>query len=288
MKIGFIGLGIMGRRMAGHLLADGHTLTVHNRTHDKANSLIAEGATWAESPRAVAENCDVLITMLAHPDAVRAVALGDDGFLQTLKPDALWVDCSTVNPSFSKEMATTAIQQGLRFIDAPVAGSKNQAANAELVFFAGADSDDLATIQPLFDVMGRATVHVGEPGMGTSLKMVVNAMLATAMASFAESVALGKSLGISEETLLKVLVGGPISAPFIGFKQDKITSDDYDAEFPLQWMHKDLQLFTTSAYETGAPSLLASVTKALYQDAINAGHGEDDFSAIYAYLNRDS
>jgi len=284
MKIGFIGLGIMGSRMAGHLLEAGHTLTVHNRTKSKADDLVSKGATWAETPADTAQDVDILITMLAHPQAVEATALGDNGFLGVLGDGKLWIDCSTVNPSFSRQMAEQATAHHVRFLDAPVAGSKIQAQEGVLRFIVGGKVADVEEAKPLFEVMGSGTVHVGENGMGTSLKIVVNYLLASAMASFAEGMALGESLGISQEMLLNVLVGGPVVAPFMGGKQPKIASGDYDPEFPLQWMQKDVQLATQTAYETGVPMPLANVTKELYQLAIRDGLGEQDFSAIYQYL----
>jgi 3-hydroxyisobutyrate dehydrogenase-like beta-hydroxyacid dehydrogenase len=285
VKIGFIGLGIMGSQMAANLLAKGHTLVIHNRTPSKAAFLLERGATWAEHP-AAATDVDLLITMLAHPEAVQMAALGEHGFLHTLAPHTLWVDCSTVHPSFSHAMAQEAHKRELRFVDAPVTGSKQQAAHGELVFFVGGSAADIATCQPVFEAMGRRVVHVGAQGMGTAAKMVINVLLGTAMASFAEAMAFGRSLGIAEETLLTILIGGPVVAPFLAGKQAKFTSGDYSAEFPLQWMHKDLHLATLTAYETGASSLLTMTAQALFRLALQDDHGEDDFSALYGYLKR--
>lgn len=284
MKFGFIGLGIMGSRMAANAQAAGHELVVHNRTQSKADDLVANGALWAETPAAVAKEVDVLITMLAHPEAVEATALGEDGFLQALPANALWIDCSTVNPSFSRRMAQAAAAHNVRFLDAPVAGSKNQAANAELIFIVGGESEDLDKARPLLETMGRAINHVGAHGMGTSLKVVVNMLLATAMATFAEGMALGESLGLPQEMLLNILVGGPVVAPFVAGKQTKLATGDYDPEFPLQWMHKDLQMASITAYETGVALPLANASKELYQMAVQNGLGDADFSAIYAHL----
>lgn len=288
MKIGFIGLGIMGSRMAGHLLAAEHELIVHNRTKQKAQPLIESGARWAESPAEAARDADVVITMLAHPQAVEQTALDDTGFLAAMREGALWVDCSTVNPSFSRRMAAVAAQHTIRFLDAPVAGSKTQAAHAELVFFVGGDTGAIPIAQPLFDLMGKNTVHVGAHGMGTSLKIVVNMLLATAMVTFAEGMALGESLGLSREMLFNVLIGGPVVAPFVAGKRAKMESGDYDPEFPLRWMQKDLHLAAQTAYETGAALPIANLSKELYQMAARQGLAESDFSAIYDYMCRDT
>jgi glyoxylate/succinic semialdehyde reductase len=142
MRIGFIGLGIMGSRMAAHLQGHADKLVVFNRTPEKAALLLAAGAVWAASPAVLAAQVDVLFTMLAHPDAVREAALGAQGFLGRLLPGALWVDCSTVHPDFAREMAAEARRRHVRFLDAPVAGSRPQAERTELVFLVGGDAAD--------------------------------------------------------------------------------------------------------------------------------------------------
>src|SRR4029077_12408377 len=139
MKIGFIGLGIMGSRMAANLQKHGHSLVLFNRTRAKAEPLLGPCGTFSDSPADVAEQVDILFTMLAHPEAVEQAALGRSGFLGNLKPNALWVDCSSVNPSFSKKMAAETARREVRFVDAPVTGSAPVAAHAKLVFWVGAD-----------------------------------------------------------------------------------------------------------------------------------------------------
>jgi 3-hydroxyisobutyrate dehydrogenase/glyoxylate/succinic semialdehyde reductase len=286
-KIGFIGLGIMGSRMADNLKKGGHSLVVFNRTREKANALVAEGARWADSPAALAPQVDVIVTMLAHPDAVEEAALGEDGFLPHLGPDQMWVDCSTVNPSFSRQMAAAAQAQGIRFLGAPVTGSKGQAAAAKLTFWVGGEATDLETCRPLLECMGNKIVHCGGQGMGASLKMVMNQLLGTIMATFAEGLVLGESLGLSREVLFEALLGGPAAAPFLVLKRERIESGNYEqADFPLRWLQKDLHLATVSAYEAGVAMPLTNVAKELYRLAIREGHGSEDFSAIYDYLAR--
>lgn len=286
MNIGIIGTGIMGSRMALNLLKAGYTVTVHNRTPDRAQPVIAAGARWATTPAALADGVDVVITMLAHPEAVEAVALGADGFLDATAPDTIWLDCSTVHPSFTRRMAAQAAARNLHFADAPVAGSKYQAQNAELVFFVSGPGTVLETCNPLFEAMGQRVVHVGEePGAANALKLVFNHMLATTMAAFAEAVVMGEALGISKATLLNALVGSAVAPPFLGRKRDKVENDDFsDTEFPLRWMHKDLQMAAIAAYETGASLPLGNAAKEIYGLAVRAGHGDADFAAIYALL----
>jgi 3-hydroxyisobutyrate dehydrogenase-like beta-hydroxyacid dehydrogenase len=287
MKIGFIGLGIMGSRMATNLQKHGHDLVVFNRTRAKAQPLLDNGATFAESPAGLAEEVDVLFTMLAHPDAVEQTALGADGFLEALRSNALWVDCSSVNPSFSKKMAAAAAARWIRFADAPVTGSGPVAADAKLVFWVGAESDDLDTIRPLLLCMGNKLIHAGGHGMGTSMKMVINLLLGTNMAAFAEAMALGEGLGLSQEMLFDSVLGLPVVAPFLASKRRKIESGDYEAEFPLRWMQKDMHLASLSAYETGVAIPLTNVAKEIYRLAMRGGRETEDFSAIYEFATSD-
>jgi len=283
MKIGFIGLGIMGSRMAANLQKHGYSLVVFNRTRAKAQSLLDRGGTFAKSPAKLAEQVDVLFTMLAHPDAVEQAALDPNGFLSHLKPNALWVDCSSVNPSFSKKMAAAAAARQVRFIDAPVTGSAPVAEEGKLVFWVGGDATDVESIRPLLQRMGSKIVHLGGHGMGTSMKMVINLLLGAGMASFAEAMALGQGLGLSQKMLFDSLLGMPTVAPFLASKREKIERENYEAEFPLRWMQKDMHLASVSAYEAGMAMPLMNVVKEIYRLAMRGGHETEDFSAIYEF-----
>jgi 3-hydroxyisobutyrate dehydrogenase-like beta-hydroxyacid dehydrogenase len=284
MKIGFIGLGIMGSRMAANLQRQGHSLVLFNRTRDKAEFLLGPCGKFADSPAELAGQVDVLFTMLAHPDAVKQTALGLDGFLNFLRPNALWVDCSSVNPSFSKKMAAVAARREVHFIDAPVTGSAPAADEAKLTFWVGADRVDLEKIRSLLLCMGNRIVHAGGHGTGTSMKMVINLSLGNAMAAFAEAMALGEGLGLSSKLLFDSLLGTPAVAPFLEAKRDKINNRDYEPEFPLRWMQKDLHLAAVSAFEAGVAMPLTNVAKEVYRLAMRDGHATEDFSAIYEFV----
>jgi 3-hydroxyisobutyrate dehydrogenase-like beta-hydroxyacid dehydrogenase len=286
MKIGFIGLGIMGSRMAANLQKHGNSLVVFNRTRAKAEPLLGPCGTFSDSAAKLAEQVDLLFTMLAHPDAVEQAALGADGFLNHLRPNALWADCSSVNPSFSKKMAAETARREVHFVDTPVTGSAPAAAEAKLIFWVGADPVDLERIRPLLLCMGNKIVHAGGHGAGTSMKMVVNLLLGTGMAAFAEAMALGEGLGISRKMLFDSLLGTPAVAPFLGSKREKIESGNYEAEFPLRWMQKDMHLATVSAYETRVALPLTNVTKEIYRLAMRDGHDTEDFSAICEFTTR--
>jgi len=285
MKIGFIGLGIMGSRMAANLQKHSHSLVVFNRTREKADPLVAEGARWADSPAALAPQVEVIFTMLAHPDAVEEAALGKDGFLSHLGAGRMWVDCSTVDPSFSRKMAAEAQKRGIHFLGAPVTGSKGPAALGKLTFWVGGEPTDLEACRPLLECMGNKITHCGGQGMGASLKMVMNQLLGTVMAAFAEGLVLGEGLGLSREVLFEALFNGPIAAPFLALKRERIEKGIYqEADFSLRWLQKDLHLAAVSAYETGVAMPLTNTAKEIYRLAIREGHGDEDFSAIYDYL----
>jgi 3-hydroxyisobutyrate dehydrogenase/glyoxylate/succinic semialdehyde reductase len=287
MKIGFIGLGIMGSRMAANLQHRRHALSVHNRSRDKAGPLLAHGARWCDTPAALAGEVDVVVTMLSTPDVVEQTAFGPDGFVPGLRAGALWVDCSTVHPSFSRRMAEAARAHGVRFLDAPVAGSKAAAEKAQLVFLVGGADEDVAACRLLFDAMGRAVNHVGGNGMGTAMKLVVNLMIGHAMVAFAEGMALGESLGIERAALLDALLGGPAAAPFLTLKRPRIESGDMDdPDFPLQWMRKDLELAATTAFEQGVALPVTNLAKEIYAMAVQRGLGELDYAAMYQFLGR--
>ncbi|MBS2772077.1 NAD(P)-dependent oxidoreductase [Anoxybacillus rupiensis] len=283
--IGFIGLGLMGSRMARNLLEIGHELIVHNRTKEKAAPLLEAGAKWANSPKEAAEQADVLFTMLAHPKAVEAAAFGENGFLHHLSPEKLWVDCSTVDPSFTRQMAEEARKRGIRFLDAPVSGSVIPAEKGELVFFVGGDPKDLKKVEPMLNAMGKAIHYQGENGKGTAMKLVVNLMLAHSMAAFAEAVTLGEALGLETETVVNTLLNGPTAAPFLNGKREKILQRQFATEFPLAYMQKDLQLIAQAAYEHHISLPLTNVAKEIYGLASQNGWAQEDFSAIYSFLS---
>lgn len=286
MKIGFIGLGIMGSRMATNLQKKGHELVVYNRTKQKAEPLMANGALWASTPADVAKQVKTIFTMLSTPDAVAEAALLEKhGFLNHAADNTLWIDCSTVNPSFSRRMAAEAQQRKVRFIDAPVGGSKGPAEQGQLLFFAGGEKADVDEAKPLFEAMGKSVIHLGGHGLGSSMKMVNNVILAQAMVAFSEALVLGESLGISKDILFNTLQSSPVMAPFLNMKRTKIETAAFDTEFPLQWMHKDLQLAADTAYEAGVAMPAGNVVKEVYALAMRKGLGEQDFSAVYKVFN---
>jgi len=282
--VAFLGLGIMGSRMARHLLDHGLDLRIYNRSEGAGAELEAQGARLAKTPSEAVEDADIVITMLAHPQAVEAVMLKEGAGLTHMKKNALWVECSTVNPSFVKQSYQAAQEKGLRYLDAPVAGTKPHAENGELVFFVGGDSEDLTEVQPILEHMGRKVMHIGEVSKGASFKMLVNALLAQSMLVFSETVLLGEKMGLDRDFLLDTLPNLVVSAPFTKAKAEMIRKRDYEVQFPLELMHKDLHLASLSAYEVGQPLYLANLSKELFAKAKEKGLGRLDFAAIHDFL----
>ena len=284
MKITFIGLGIMGSRMASNLIRHGADITVYNRTRSGVEPLVAEGAKSADSPQLAVREADIVFSMLSTPEVVKAIFFGEGGALASMKKAALWVDCTTVNPSFSVEAAAEARQFGIDFVDAPVAGTKPHAERAELAFFVGGQVGQLNKIRPYLEQMGNKVLHAGETGKGASFKMLVNLMLAQSMLIFSEATLLGEKLGFSKEFLLNTLPNLVVSAPFTKFKAEMIRQDNYEVQFPLEWMHKDLHLAAVTAYELNQPLYLANLSKEVYAEARRKGMGRLDFAAIHRFL----
>jgi 3-hydroxyisobutyrate dehydrogenase/glyoxylate/succinic semialdehyde reductase len=222
--------------------------------------------------------------MLSTPEAVKQTATGENGFLKPLNPGSIWVDCSTVNPSFSRRMAEISLINEVRFIDAPVAGSKKPAEDGNLIFLVGGESSDIENCRPFFSAMGRQVIHVGQQGMGSALKMMANLMLGTTMLAFSEAVALGQALGVSDEILFETFTKLAVIPPYIEAKSEKIKNGQYDPDFPLQWMLKDLSLASLSAIETETALPLNDIAKDVYRLASNQGLKEQDFSAVFQMI----
>lgn len=284
MAIGFVGLGIMGGGMAARLQGAGYDLVVTNRTQRKADALVAAGAKWAERPADVGKQVDVLFTMLADPTAVQAAAGGVNGFLAQLKPGAIWVDCSTTNPAFGRKMAEQAAAFDIHFLDAPVLGSKEPAANGQLTFLVGGEAADVEAVRPYLSVMGKEVRHQGAAGAGLSYKLVYNYLFAQAILSFAEALVFGESMGLQKEDLLNALIGSNGVAPYLAAKRHNFATGDFEAAFPLKWMRKDLEMASMTAYETGAAMPLGNVAKEIYGLAAQHGLADADYSAVYKFL----
>lgn len=240
---------------------------------------------FGDTPAEAARKSDIVFTMLANPAVVEETALGEDGLLNGLSKGKLWVDSSTVDPSFSRRMAKEAASKGIRFMDAPVSGSKIPAEKGELIFLVGGEKANLEEITPMLEAMGSQIAFQGENGMGSSMKLVINLMLAQTMAVFSEAIALGEAMGLDQEKVVNTLLNGATTAPFLKGKKDKILNREFSAEFPLEHMQKDLHLVSQAAYENGVAMPIANLTKEIYAQAKQNGLADADFSAISQFIS---
>lgn len=286
MKIAFIGLGLMGSRMASHLAKNNVNITVYNRSKKDIKALETQNVTFADSAQSAVKDADIVFSMLSAPLAVEDVFFGNEGVLKSMKKNAIWADCTTVNPSFSQRSFQEAKLNNIRFLDAPVSGSTPQADTAALVFFIGGDQESLKEVEPYIHMMGNKILPMGGTGKGASFKMVVNMMLAQSMVVFSEAVLFGEKMGISKDFLLNVVPNLIVSAPFTKFKAEKIKDNNYDPQFPLELMSKDLNLASLTAIEENHPLYLANLAKEIYAEADEEGMGRLDMSAIFKYLEQ--
>ncbi|WP_448594776.1 NAD(P)-dependent oxidoreductase [Thermoflexus hugenholtzii] len=283
-SLGFIGLGRMGTPMARRLLQAGHRLTVHNRTRSKAEALVAEGAQWADSPRAVAQASEVVFMMLADSQASEAVLTGPEGVLAGAREGLIVVDMSTIAPAVSRRLAEQAARQGVTMLDAPVSGSVGPATEGTLTIFVGGPREAFETVRDLLGILGRDIHYVGENGMGCAVKLAVNLILGVSIQALGEAFALGARAGIPPARLWEILSDLAVISPSLRHKGGKIVQGDFAPSFALRLMEKDLSLIVEFGRQVGASTPLAAVAQQTFLAAREHGWAEADYSAIAAWL----
>lgn len=280
MKIAFLGLGIMGSRMAERLIRAGFELTVWNRTPGKTEGLKKWGAKEAASPKEAAAGVDVAITMLADPASVEQVALRKDGLLEGLKKGSLYIDMTTVSPETSRKLGAACAERGVAFLDAPVTGSKPAAASGELLLMVGGDASVLERARPVLQPMSKKIVHMGPVGQGSLMKLVNNLSMAGAMATFFEGFILGKRGGLSGEAILDVLTSGALASPLLRSKGEAILKDNFEPLFSLKHMAKDVHLAVEEAQRERLEAPLSRLLDGLFQEAQRRSFGDEDYAAL--------
>lgn len=280
-RLGFLGLGQMGMPMAARLLAAGHSLTVWNRTPEKAAALVAAGARQAESPADAARDAEALVSMLADPAALEAVLAG--GAAAALAPGATWIEMSTVGPQAVHELASR-LPAGVALLDAPVLGSVPQAIDGTLKIFVGGMRAEFERWGAVLTMLG-APVYVGGPGSGAAMKLVANSTLGALMTALGEALALADALGLDVHTALDVLVESPIGVTARS-KKNHIESGAYPPRFKLAHASKDLRLVNEAASRAGCVLRLSPAARAWFDGALAAGLGRFDYSAVIAHIRR--
>nr|WP_314466915.1 NAD(P)-dependent oxidoreductase [uncultured Novosphingobium sp.] len=280
MKVAVLGLGIMGSGMARQLLAAGFEVAVWNRSADKAQPLADEGARIAASPADAGNGAAIVIAMLADDAVSRAVWTGEDGALAAMQEGAIALDSSTLTGGWVTELAALAEARGVRFLEAPVTGSRDQAAQGALRFLVGGAADVLEAARPVLDAMGSATVHLGPVGSGATVKLANNFLCGVQAASLAEALALFEKRGLNVEQAVSVLTEGAPASPLLKAVSRRMLDRAYDPHFFVPLMAKDLSYAGQALAEAGIPSAIAEAARKRFLDAAAAGHGEQDIASI--------
>ena len=283
-RIGFLGLGIMGSRMAAKLAAAGHPLTVWTRTEGKAQAWVdaqgrRDGVRAAGTPAAVAAEADVLITMVVDGPQVTAIVAGPDGLASAAGTPKLLVDMSTIGPAAAREVAA-ALPEGWRFLDAPVTGSSPRAEDGTLTIMAGGAAEDFARVRPLFETMGELVLHVGDTGQGQMVKLINNAVAAVNAGTVAQALLVAAATGVDLDALVAVMAAGSGASLMLDLKAGPMRRHAYDTLFKLEHMLKDVRLCLEESHRAGASFPAATATLEALVAAQQRGHGADDFAAI--------
>ena len=280
LKIGWVGLGNMGNPMVMNLLKAGYEVSVFNRTKDKEAALITEGAKAATSLKDIIDNNDVIITMLSNDTAVKEVFEGEGGLLSANCSGKVIINMSTVSPETSRYLNTLCKEKQVHFIDAPVSGSVKPAQEGTLVILVGAANADFQIAKPIFDVLGKIAIHVGEPAVASSAKLAINYLLGLNLQGLAETVLFAEKNGVSKADMLNIINQGACGNGITNIKAPAIINDNYPAAFALKHLVKDLGL----AKAAGLDSPLIHPLYDSFVQAQDEGLGEQDVMAIISSL----
>lgn len=279
-RVALLGLGIMGAGMAQNVLRAGYSLTVYNRTRERAAPLEAAGASIADSPRAAAQMAEVVISMVSDDRASQVIWLGPDGALAGAQHGAILIESSTLSTTWVRQLAVLAAERGCHFLDAPVSGSKPQVEAGELIFFVGGDAEVLEQVRPVLLSLGRRIEHLGPVGSGAIMKLINNLMGGVQIAVLAEGILLAQQAGLSMEQVIPLLINGAPGSPIVKGKAARIVARDYNTHFALRWMHKDLTYALEEAIQRNLPMPTVAAAREIYRLAMARGLSNEDFSAV--------
>jgi 2-hydroxy-3-oxopropionate reductase len=284
-NIAFIGLGIMGNPMAGHLAQAGHTVTGFNRSPNY-DDLEAAGGKGAGSLEEAVADADVVCVMVPDSPDVRDVLEGEGGVFDSAKPGTLVVDFSSIRPDVTVQLAKTAKERGFRLLDAPVSGGEAGAKNAALSIMVGGDAQDFQEAKPIFDVVGKTVVHVGGSGSGQTVKAANQLIVATNIQALAEAVAFLKAYDVDLESALEVLGGGLAGSAVLTQKKQNMISGSFEPGFRIALHHKDMGIVTSAAREAGVVVPVAALVAQLMASALANGDGGLDHSGLLLGVER--
>ena len=279
--IAVLGTGIMGAAMARNLLSAGMEVRVWNRSREKAEPLTDDGATVADSPTQAAEGAGFVLTMLADADAVAEAAGGENGALSALPEDGVWLQTSTVGLEGQEKLAGIADEHGVYYVDAPVLGTKEPAEQGQLIVLASGPEEVRERCQPVFDAVGSKSLWLGSAGAGSDLKLVTNNWIVGLLGALAETISFAEALGVDPNRFLEVIEGGPLGVPYAQMKGQMMIEEEFPTSFSANLARKDANLVLQAAEANGLRLPLTEAAAEHFDEAINAGHGEEDMAAIY-------
>jgi len=283
-RIGFVGLGIMGKPMVGHLLKSGFAVVVYDLNRDAVAELAANGAEQATSPADVAKRSDHVITMLPDSPEVQAVALGDGGLIEGLRPDMIYADMSTITPTAALKIAKELAVKGVKCLDAPVSGGQVGAEQATLSIMVGGDQAVFDAFIPVFEKMGKTVTLCGPNGAGQIVKACNQIQVALNFVGMAEALVLGAKAGVDPEIIVKVLSGGYAQTRVMDVRGPRIVKGDFKPGFRSRFHYKDLNIIMKTAQDYGVPLPATSVVHELFTAMIAKGRGDLDHSAIITVI----
>lgn len=285
-RIGFVGLGIMGRSMAGHILNAGHQLKVYNRSRDKADELVARGAAWCDTPGDVAAASDIVITMVGFPHDVEEIYLGDQGIVARAAPGAVLIDMTTSSPALAERIAAEAAKKGCHAIDAPVSGGDIGAREAKLAIMVGGDAVAFEMALPILQCMGTSIVLQGGPGAGQHTKMCNQIVIASTIMGVCEGLAYGKHAGLDLDTVLKSIGGGAASGFQLNVLGARIIKGDFAPGFFIEHFIKDLGIALAEAQRMQLDLPALALARKLYEQLAAQGYGRNGTQALFKYYEK--
>jgi 3-hydroxyisobutyrate dehydrogenase len=285
-RIGWIGTGIMGASMCGHLMTAGHPATIFTRTRTRAEPLLARGAVWTDTPRAVAAAADVIFTMVGYPADVREVVLGPDGVLAGAAPGTILIDMSTSEPALAREIEAAAQARGVASLDAPVSGGDVGAREARLSIMVGGDAATFTRVRPLFERMGRTIVHQGLAGSGQHTKMVNQILIATGMIGVCEALIYTRKSGLDVPTVLESVSGGAAGSWSLTNYVPRIENGDLAPGFMIEHFVKDMGIALAECRRMGLVLPGLELAERLYAGLVAQGHGRKGIQALVLALEQ--
>jgi 3-hydroxyisobutyrate dehydrogenase-like beta-hydroxyacid dehydrogenase len=276
----------MGHPMAMNILKAGFPLTVWNRTASRASELVAAGAKLAASPRELAADCDFVISIVSDPPALEEVLWGENGAMQSLRRDSIYMDSSTISPALARKIAAACTEPGVRFLDAPVTGGDWGAKKGELIFMVGGDAAILADVEPVLRVLGKKWFHLGPNGAGQTIKLAMNLILALQIDALAEALALVTGAGLEGEKLVEVLQSSMARSGVLDVKAPNLLKGEYKPSFPLRLMHKDMRLALELANQVKVELPAAAAAYKTYSKVKDEAKEDLDYSAVMKFWKK--